>query len=510
MKKRARRLLLSLPVIGFFIFSVILYGPFSLFLPNVEEFWFGLSTVMIAVPSVTGVLLCLLCLLFFFVPEKAAAFLRKLLFGITLGMYVQGNYMNISYGSGVLDGTKIHWEHYTKYGLASSAVWVICLALPFVASRLLKGRQELLERGMMIACAFIVLMQVPAFVFQALSYHPAQNDRMTMNKNGEFILAEDDNILIFILDTMDESYYRDFLEENPEYTENLEGFVHYGNTLASGARTPVAVPSMFTGEPFRQTESYTDYKSRVWGRENSLTALHDAGYDIGFYSETVLFSPECGDYCSNIMTGTVPIGSWTSLIKNLYKMDLYKFMPHYLKRFFLIDTANFDEAIDSRGNYVIRDTEFYSDYRTQGFSVGEETEKAVRIYHLRGAHPAYHLNRNGEYTEEDSTREDVVYAAFKVISEMLAQLRQMGLYDSSTIIITADHGDKNLAEQPIFLLKQKGAGGDYVSDDSPVSLFDLPGYLTALAGAVPEYGEYGMDLTQLTEDTVRERHFFQH
>ena len=465
--------------------------------------------------------------LFCILPEKAGNFVLKLLFGITLGMYVQGNYLNISYGSGVLDGTKIHWEYYTKYGLATTAVWIVCIAFPFVVSWFLNRKngtkdgsaaksQNAANGGgdqtwkiLAAVSVFIILMQIPAFIFQAINYHPADSTRMVINKNGEFTLGGDENVLVFVLDTLDEKYYADFLEENPEYTETLTGFVHYGNTLASGARTPVAVPSMFTGVPFRQDVLYSDYKSDVWGKKNSLSVLHDTGYDVGFYSETILFSPECCDYITNFMTGTLPIGSWPSLIKNLYKMDLYKFMPHYLKRFFLIDTADFDEAINSDGNYVISDSTFLRDYRETGFGVDEEMNKTARIYHLRGAHPAYHLDRSGEFLKE-STRKDTVYALFAGIQEMLDQLREMGLYDSSTIIITADHGDVNLAEQPIFLLKEKNATDPYRDSTAPFSLFDLPVYLTELAGEEADPGEFGMDLHALAEDEVRERHFFRH
>ena len=247
-----------------------------------------------------------------------------------------------------------------------------------------------------MACSIaIVLMQVPAFIVQAFSWKPQTATGFSMTREKEFDLSQQENVVIFVLDTLDEAYYRDFLKENPEYEQQLDGFVHFSNTLASGARTTVGVPAMFTGIPFIRMESYNQYKEKVWGQANGLSLLHDSGYDVRVFSENVLFSEGCVDYVENFTREQAKVGSWVVLLKKLYKLDLYKFMPHYLKRFFLIDTADFDEAMAADELYVINDPKFWADYRKSGITLEEDLGKAVRVYHLRGTHPKYHLNRDG-------------------------------------------------------------------------------------------------------------------
>ncbi len=513
--KKTRQRLCSIVVCLFFVFTVLLYGPFSLYLPNAGDFWFTPGTVAKVVLPVSAVVFLVLVLLFMLLPEKASRFCVKLLFGISLAMYLQGNFMNIRYGTGVLDGTGIRWQHYTKYGLGTSLVWILSIAFPFLAPEWIRRFTKLEFDAAMIQkvlaglSAAFILMQVPAFAVQALSFQPQTNTDFSITRQGEFELGDQENVIIFVLDTLDEAYYQAFLKEDPDYTQNLTGFVHYGNTLASGARTTVGVPAMFTGIPFTRSETYNEYKEKVWGAENGLSVLADAGYDVRVYSENVLFSEDCTEYVKNFSTETAEVGSWKTLAEKLYCLDLYKFMPHYLKRFFLIDTADFDAAMKTGELYAIKDAAFWEGYRKNGVSKGEDLHKTARIYHLRGTHPKYVLSREGTYYRK-ATLEDTTAGCFYCVNEFLEDLKKKGLYDSSTIIITADHGDLNKAEQAIFMLKRKGADGPYTDNLSPVSLFDLPVFLADLAGTELEHLPYSMRLDELQEDTVRERHFFRH
>ena len=92
---------------------------------------------------------------------------------------------------------------------------------------------------------------------------------MVISEDGELVLGSDENTIIFILDAMDERYYEDFLIRQPEYVEMLGGFTHYKNAMASGVRTPIAVPSIFTGIPYLMKEPYSDYLSHVWKTNNA-------------------------------------------------------------------------------------------------------------------------------------------------------------------------------------------------------------------------------------------------
>ena len=322
-----------------------------------------------------------------------------------------------------------------------------------------------------------------------------------------FELSDKENVVVIMLDTIDEAYYQTFLEEEPDYIENLDGFVHYENTLTSGARTMIAVPAMFSGYPYTRDMTYTQYLKIAWGGENALSIMKDQGYDVRVYSESFIFSNDSADYISNYNTEGRKVGSYKILLKKIYKMDLFKFFPHILKKRVWFDTSEFDKAKKTENEYIMNDPNFINDYRASGFSIDDASDKVFIMYHLRGAHPTYILDRDGKKVK-NSTLNDQVAGCFTLVQEMLQDMKDLGVYDNSTIIIVADHGDVGLAERPILLVKEAGSTGAYTTSQAPVSLFDLAVYLTRLAGSTISNQPYGEDLTAVSENEERERHFF--
>lgn len=56
--------------------------------------------------------------------------------------------------------------------------------------------------------------------------------------------------------------------------------------------------------------------------------------------------------------------------------------------------------------------------------------------------------------------------SLKMVGEYIEQLKKLGKYDSSTIIILADHGDGDFSLNPIFLIKRKGESREEMIIDS--------------------------------------------
>ena len=191
-----------------------------------------------------------------------------------LGFFIQAR-INISYGNGVLDGETIDWSLYRRYGVIDTVVWILCLLFPFALDLFFKNKKKLTGRILAALAVFLTVIQIPGFVVRLADYKPNANTSLMITTDGMFDISDKENVIIFVLDTMGENYYRDFIEDNPEYAENLDGFVHYDNTLASGARTFIGVPSMFTGIPFDRSVEYPDYLKKIWGGENPLRILHD-------------------------------------------------------------------------------------------------------------------------------------------------------------------------------------------------------------------------------------------
>ncbi len=506
MKEKAQKLKTAIPVSLFFVYTVIFYGPLSLYLSNSGDIWFGLNTVLKIVVPAALIIFAVLVLFFFLLPEKTSFFFQLLLFGISLAMYLQGNYLAAYHGTGVLDGTAVNWDAASKYSILNSLIWIICIFLPLILLRIFKSK-VLMKKILIFGSLFIVAMQIPATVVQLISYRPNDSSTFKISTNGIYDLGKESNILIFVLDTMDENYYTEFIENHPEYTKELNGFVHYGNTLASGARTPIGLPSMITGHPFKRDAVYSDYIKRLYENENPLSILHEEGYQINVYSEAIYFSSGASKYIDNLTLQGEENASFPILLKKMYKLTAYQFFPHVLKKYVAFNTSEFSEAKADSDAYVVNDPNFFAGFREKGYSVLQKQNKTLHFYHLHGAHTPFIMDNRGIY-DKNSTIDKQVEGCFYCVAEMLDGLREQGLYDNATVIITADHGDLNKAQFPVFLLKEAGNVEPYRSSDVPASLYDLPIFLTGLVSRELNDQEYGVDLYSLNEDTERERHFF--
>ena len=515
--KTKRKLIFMLSAACFLVVTVFFYGPLSLYLPNSQELWFSLGDIMKCVLPVSAAVLCVLLILALLLPERASDIVVKLVFGWALGSYLQGNLISIRYGSGVMDGTEIHWEHYTKYALINTAVWVLCLLLPFLIEIILKrltakkssakDRPKETVRMFVIGVSlFLTAIQLPALVVELVSYRPNEQ-KLVITEDHLFELSDQKNVLLYVIDTLDEKYYREYTDSHPEFEKEMTGFIHYGNTLASGARTLVAMPSMLTGKPYRREETYSEYLDQVYLQDNPLTRIAEDGTKVDIYSQPLYFSDQMTAYVENFSKERQKVGSWSTLIRKVYKLTMSRFLPHLLKKYVWFDTAEFNEAKDSRTVFPEDDAHFIKAFRNSGFTSRDDAQSVFQLYHLYGAHSPYRLAEDGTRKDKTSVKEQTA-GCLNAVAEMMQALKDSGYYDDALIIITADHGDKNVAQQPFLLIKQPGSEGEYTSSDIPVSLFDLPGILYEAYGYDYEQNEFGKSLSDIKEDEVRERHFF--
>ena len=486
----------------FFMITLVFYGPLSLYLANSQEFWFNLKNVLHVIVPMS--LISLVCsTLFLLFTGKLGEFLTKLLLGITLGLYIQGTYINIKYGTGVMDGSAIEWGNYTKYGIIDTAVWVALILLPFIIGKLFKSKERTI---LTLMALFLTVVQIPAMAVQLINYNPNVQEGIVSTDKGADVFASEENIIVFGLDTMDEVYYKEFIDNHPEYVENLEGFVHYDNNVTAAARTIMAVPALLTGQPYLRQSTYSDYLETIWSKETPISILHDNGYNVGIYTSTGYYSKNAVQYIDNFeLEEEGRVGSYWILAKKLYKLTLFTFMPHYAKPRFEIDTAEFHSAKPEDQFVVGDDIAFYNDYVKDGASISNEYKKAFRFFLIQAAHPPYTINSDIEKGKAVDNPKEQIEAAMKITEKFLDNLRELGIYDSSTIIITADHGDLHAAEHSMLLIKRANAKGAYTTSHIPTSHYDLPYLFCNLAGADMPNNVYGMALDEITEDMYRER-----
>ena len=152
----------------------------------------------------------------------------------------------------------------------------------------------------------------------------------------------------------------------------------------------------------------------------------------------------------------------------------------------------------------------------QKLSTTNSYDSSYRFYHLFGPHPGVFFDENLN-PKEDADYVDGIKGDFNLISEYIQQMQELGIYDESTIIITADHGNQGGFQEtigiyedfrPVLLMKPAGKGmtDDFTISSAPISHEDLfPTILDATGG---NGSKYGNDIQNISENEARERYFY--
>ena len=114
--------------------TFFLFGPVEYYMTNINEIWFGLNSIIAFMLVITLISTAILYLLLRTIPKKLQMVFVCFIFSLGLGLYLQGNYLNVSYG--LLNGQKIIWENYAKYGTINTFIWVIIIVVPFLMVKL--------------------------------------------------------------------------------------------------------------------------------------------------------------------------------------------------------------------------------------------------------------------------------------------------------------------------------------------------------------------------------------
>ena len=401
-----------------------------------------------------------------------------LVFGVSLGLYIQCGFFNISYGSGVLDGSQIAWKDYTTYGAIDSAMWAACLALPFAVYMVFKRSWRHI---LMVAAIFIILLQIGGLSIQ-LYQNQNSLDKLSheVTNEGIYELSDSDNTLVFMLGAMDKTYFDDYKKEHPEVTEELTGFTEYDNVLGTGSESLVSVPAMLTGDVYKKDTKYTEYVSRAWNNYNVFDVLQKNDCDARVYSDDKFFGNAAVRKVENIVDRAQDSQAYRVIGSTMYRYTMYKAVPHYLKQLFWMSLNDYSSFKSNNTYNPDNDEKFFADYdEAEGFSYTKDYPSAVRVYNLKGAEAPYRLTSTGEKDTDGTSLKEQVEGDFHYILKMISDLKENGRYDSATIVITADNGDTEFSQRPVLLYKAKGDKEAYRTNSAPVSLFDLPATLAS-------------------------------
>ncbi|MBD5083924.1 MAG: hypothetical protein HDT33_02340 [Clostridiales bacterium] len=503
MDKRAFRTRLFLAAACAFncVFTFIFFGPCELYLQNTSDMTFPFSllapVMALAGLGIFAVLLAVLLVL----RGKPFNYAVSLLFAVTLAGYLQGNFWNVDHGT--LDGTSVTWQNYRGAMLKNLVVWMLVIGAVFL---LLYFSRKLWTRTLETVSLLLAAMQTVALFSLVNTTNLSALQERYLSTEGIFELAPSQNVVFFLLDRCDRSYLDDLIAQHPEWEAELGGFTSYQDFTGSFSRTYASVTYLLTGvrdddaAPFEIRKR--DYFRRAWGRSSFLSDLHNTGCQVGLYSHVGDVIGEMDNVegkIDNIGQSTVSYSRRIMLTKML-ELSAYRYAPEAVKPYFQLYTGDLDavQTASSGDLYQIDDPEFWARYRAQGLSVNDGLTGCFRFYHLQGAHYPFNMSETAERVEtrwDSAGQHDQMVGNMEMILQYLDELREKGVYDDTTIIISTDHA----ADYPEWV------GDDWMATTQGLSRLDSPRLLPLLIKPAHADTSQPMQLShkQICQDNLR-------
>lgn len=492
------RILLLLPPTIFLIFTFAIYMPSSLFISNIDDFALDYIKIVPLIALVSVAVLVIVYIIGLIIPIKRLFYSYVLLvFSLALGFYIQGNFLNPAFNS--LNGKEIAWSQYKINGIISIIAWILVFVVPQVVYAIKENIMSLIVKW---GSLFVTAMQLVSLVVLLLTTHKVVSNDFAVTKNGEFELSSKNNTIMFVVDTLDASWFEDMLLPNEEYKESLKDFTYFDDAVAGGAPTVLGIPTLLTGKiDMDASRDTSEYYKDAYESSSLFADMQKSNCNVKLFTEFYYL-----DYCDKNSVDNLKmeqkyvISSRRGFMECLYKFVSFYAMPQFLKQNFWLYSGEFNQYITLEDNtsnlYKLDDAQFYQDFKEKGITTQNDKDTFV-MYHLNGAHSPYVMDENAQAVPSDSIGVDSqIRGIFKIIKEYMDELKAKGIYDSSTIIITADHGGIDLYSNPAILVKERNANHDeMVVSDSKITFTNVNN--TIASSTLKDSSAYGENVFEV-------------
>ena len=526
------RLAFALVICVFAAFIIFIAPALEIFGSNGDSLVFGLAAVW-WIPVV-------FCLLFAVIAAVVLSRLNgktfyiamAVLFAITIAAYVQSLFMNG--GMMPADGGFIGWTdwYFVSKMITSGIVWLAIIAAALFIGK--QNPQRFLKATTAIACAIAVvqLVGVASVAIESSETAVDEQGKPYVTKGALLSVSPRSNVVVFVLDTYDTAILEEIRGEDPNALADFEDFTYFRNSAGTMIPTTNAIPNMLTGLKPAPGQDIAEYRATKYEKGTFLGDVYARDYSIGLYTDSLMMDfSNSADLETTKMTVNVhpvsqaPIDVWRTFVA-MEQCALYRESPWVFKPTFWYYTSDINNRMIANSDTVELDDSLYElddaaildMIRTRGLEVVDDGKAgAFRFIHLFGPHFPFSVDENGDFVGTNQT-DQIAQAkgSMKVVTEYMNRLKELGLYDSATIIVTADHGVWRLSDDPvgdpispIMLAKPaKDASGSTRApaqlSEAPVSHDDLQATVIAAIGG--DHAKYGSTLFEIS-DPNRVRYF---
>jgi len=429
--------------------TIFLFGPATIYSGNISEFDVGLIDILkyYVVPST--ILLVIFLLIGMLLSRKYLSLFIPLVLITGVLLWVQGNFFVWKHGPlGIVD---IDWTKDAWRAWIDGVMWIACICLACIFSNKLRKTAVLVSVALisvqLLYLAFITIQKPEIWKEDSRFSLPITPPK------GIFEFSPKQNVIHVILDEFQSTVFEEIVEQDPDrYYSALQGFTFFKETTGSFPTTVMSIPAILSEQIYRNDVPIHFFKDNVYNGKTIPTVLHGNGYEVDF---AVPFDWYCKGPFTNCYQIPVPYGITkkqhvegnAALLLNLVFL---RYAPQFFKGYIYNNQIGLP-AIKLKGGGVqhwsgarnLAHKDFLQDF-IENMSV---TRKApvYKFIHVTTPHWPAVLNRDCEYAGKilPWTWENLKVQAkcsFDHFLAFLNELKSLGIYDSSLIILHADHG----------------------------------------------------------------------
>lgn len=506
-------------------FILLLFSPVIIYMENPSAFMVDfkhIAVVMLVLAVVVTLALDLVLNLLLLISPFLYMLVSRLVFGVLIAFNVQAFLLNGR--TEVVRSADVRYYKYRTEILSGAMLFIIIAILPLIITIVVAVFPESRLRKL-CSGGFVAAVSVGLLIFNAgiASVKTAETDFIcydgVQNKYISYApsmsLSGKGNIIVFITDRLDGDWMDEMLVKYPELNSEFSGFTYYRNCVSTGTSTFPTVPQMLTNRKYGGEEWYP-YLSKAWSGDTVTSELKANGYNVYLIPDritTLCSTSQVEDQCDNIAEYE---DSYVNLncfgIKGIgvtmLRLSAARMSPYCIKHYITYWMgANFCRGMianpDCGDDYLIKqafpehDVKYYNYLVNHGITA-DSANKTFSFIHLSGCHNVYDPiadihGYSGDNDVYKTTRGD-----FDILFEYFSQMKKLGIYDNSTIIVMGDHGrvpseletgnEINSAITTALLIKPAGVKLSRLETDSvsELSLEYFPASILGYAGISSE------------------------
>ena len=456
------------------LFMYLILGPLEVFYSNYIELeynaydfgWFfvGITVlVLVVVPMVMGSL-----------PKLVSKIYCTIALAIGLVSYIQYIFINGDLVD-VNGNFTLPKELGARYYVSWIVTIVVIVAVVLVVILLEKHRNKIFIYTSIIL-TIIMAAAVVSVVINLLSMKNKPHEKYRFDAVHEFDYGSESNVIVIVLDTFGREALDEVMAEQSDVLDVFRDFTFYENEDSIYFPTFPSLIHMLTEHEHADDQGVEEYQREAFESDTSKAffgELHNRGYNVSVYSNDLMAEDYMLPYVDNMTLSRVTVNK-KDIRNKLFKMSIYRYVPYMIKPSFEVYNPKENNVGYDIAGEVNSNDAFMSRFKERGVAKSPECAKKFSFNHLYGVHVPYRNDEFGNMVAEDSVSKTVMCRGLiHILNEYFNALKEAGVYDEATIIITADHGEFGNTDAIFFKKESFESHDKVVISDELITHHDL-------------------------------------